>query len=78
MDGPYAGKTEGAAAPPRPRSGRSCTASGTRINGARQVTDVYLLALAVHRGGRLATFDRSVPLSALRGAGPEHVAVAIA
>lgn len=44
-----------------------------RVHGPRQVTDAYLLALAVRHGGRLATFDQSVPLSAVRGAGPEHV-----
>jgi uncharacterized protein len=29
--------------------------------GHRQVTDAYLLALARHRGGKLATLDRGVP-----------------
>lgn len=29
-----------------------------------QITDVYLLALATEMGGRLATFDRRIPLSA--------------
>jgi uncharacterized protein len=38
------------------------------IQGARQLTDVYLLALAVRRRGRLATFDRTIPLGAVRGA----------
>ncbi|HZQ97316.1 MAG TPA: TA system VapC family ribonuclease toxin [Chloroflexota bacterium] len=32
-----------------------------------QVTDVYLLALAVHRGGALATFDGRVPSSVVAG-----------
>jgi uncharacterized protein len=32
------------------------------------LTDVYLLALAVRRRGRLATFDRTIPLGAVRGA----------
>lgn len=31
------------------------------------LTDIYLLGLAVHQGGRLITFDRRVPLSAVRG-----------
>lgn len=31
-----------------------------RVVGYRQVTDAHLLALAIRRGGRLATFDRSV------------------
>lgn len=38
------------------------------IRGHRQVTDVYLLGLATHRRGCLATFDRSIPLRAVRGA----------
>lgn len=36
-----------------------------RIHGGRQVTDTYLLALAARHDGRLATFDRSVPRSAV-------------
>ena len=47
----------------------------SRVHGARQVTDVYLLALAVARGGRFVTFDRSIPLEAVAGAGPEHLVV---
>lgn len=31
-----------------------------RVVGYRQVTDAHLLTLAIRRGGRLATFDRSV------------------
>ena len=31
-----------------------------RIRGYRQITAVHLLALAIRRGGRLATFDRGV------------------
>jgi toxin-antitoxin system PIN domain toxin len=46
-----------------------------RIHGPRQVTDIYLLALAVRHGGRLATFDGQVPRSAVPGARPEHLAV---
>jgi len=38
------------------------------VRGHRQVTDVYLLGLARHKGGRLATFDRSIPLAAVTGA----------
>ena len=47
----------------------------TRILGPKQLTDVYLLALAVKNGGRLATFDRSIPLAAVRGAELRHLAV---
>lgn len=42
---------------------------------SRQLTDVYLLGLAVNRKGRLATFDRSIPVAAIRGAGRETLAV---
>lgn len=31
-----------------------------KITGFQQITDVYLLALAVAHGGRLVTFDRSI------------------
>lgn len=40
------------------------------VRGHRQLTDVYLLGLAARKGGRLATFDRSIPLAAVQGAGP--------
>lgn len=46
-----------------------------RIHGPKQVTDVYLLALAVKRGGRFVTFDGAVPLSAVSGAEKEHLTV---
>jgi hypothetical protein len=45
------------------------------VLGSRQVTDVYLLALAVHNRGRFVTFDRAVPRRAVRGAEPEHLIV---
>ncbi|SNT41370.1 hypothetical protein SAMN05421770_11229 [Granulicella rosea] len=32
----------------------------TRLLGPKQVADTYLLALAVSRGGQLATFDRRI------------------
>jgi len=38
------------------------------IGGPKQVTDVYLLALATASGGALATFDRSIQLRAVKGA----------
>lgn len=40
----------------------------SRIHGPRQVTDAYLLALAVAHGGRLVTFDRTISLEAVVGA----------
>lgn len=47
----------------------------SRIHGARQVTDAYLLALAVRSGGRFVTFDRSVAPSAVAGATADHLVV---
>lgn len=47
----------------------------TRLLGHNQITDVYLLALAVKHGGRFVTLDRRVTLAAVRGAGPEHLVV---
>jgi uncharacterized protein len=44
-----------------------------RIHGPRQITDVYLLALAVRRGGRFVTFDESIAVEAVRGAAKKHV-----
>ncbi len=41
----------------------------------RQVTDVYLLALARHRGGRLASFDRRIPIAPVLGAEHGHLEV---
>jgi toxin-antitoxin system PIN domain toxin len=46
-----------------------------RVHGPKQVTDLYLLALAVRNRGRLATFDRSIPLDAVRGAEKKHLLV---
>ena len=45
------------------------------IHGHRQVTDLYLLALAVRHSGRLITFDGKIPLSAVHGAKKQHVLV---
>jgi uncharacterized protein len=33
---------------------------GMPLQGHRQITDAYLLGLAMHHKGRLATFDRSI------------------
>ena len=38
------------------------------VHGHRQLTDVYLLGLAVTMGGCLATLDRAIPMSAVLGA----------
>jgi toxin-antitoxin system PIN domain toxin len=47
----------------------------SRILGPGQIADVYLLALAVRNKGRLVTFDRAIPLSAVRGAEARHLVV---
>jgi hypothetical protein len=38
------------------------------IRGHAQVTDVFLLGLAQHHRGCLATFDRTIPIVAVKGA----------
>lgn len=45
------------------------------MTGHRQLTDIYLLGLALQNGGRLGTFDRTIPLRSVVGAVPEHLAV---
>jgi toxin-antitoxin system PIN domain toxin len=47
----------------------------TRIHGPRQITDVYLLALAVRHGGRFVTFDLGVSGAAVRDAETRHLLV---
>ncbi len=51
------------------------TIDRSRLHGPRQVTDAYLLALAVARGGRFVTFDRSLPLAAVPGATEDDLVV---
>jgi len=41
--------------------------------GPKQITDRYLLALAVRNNGRLVTFDQSMRPTAALGAGPKHL-----
>lgn len=45
------------------------------IAGHQKITDAYLLGLAVRNHGRLATFDRSIPLKAVRGATASNLVV---
>ncbi|MGJ7908282.1 TA system VapC family ribonuclease toxin [Actinopolyspora sp. H202] len=47
----------------------------SRLHGHRQITDVYLLALATAHDARLVTLDNSLPLSAVHGATEEHLTV---
>jgi predicted nucleic acid-binding protein len=46
-----------------------------RIHSSRQLTDAYLLALAVRHRGRLAIFGRGIGLSAVLGAGVRNLTV---
>lgn len=50
-------------------------ADTSRLLGPKQVTDCYLLALAVAHGGRLVTFDARVALDAVVGATEDHITV---
>jgi toxin-antitoxin system PIN domain toxin len=43
--------------------------------GHQQLTDIYLLGLAKKNDGSLATFDRTIPLTAVVGAKREHLTV---
>ena len=43
--------------------------------GPRQLTDVYLLALAVRNNGRLVTFDQKISLKAVPDATPDHLLI---
>jgi len=45
----------------------------TRVHGPKQLTDIYLLALAVRNNGRLVTFDAGISLSAVQGAASRHL-----
>lgn len=42
---------------------------------AKQLTDLYLLGLAVKHQGCFVTFDQRIPLSAVQGAKPENLVV---
>lgn len=51
----------------------SAVFDASRLLGPKQITDRYLLALAVHRGGRLVTFDRALAPTAVTGALAKHI-----
>jgi hypothetical protein len=51
----------------------STIADRNRIHGPRQVTDLYLLALAVRQGGCFVSFDSSIPRTAIKGAEKKHL-----
>jgi toxin-antitoxin system PIN domain toxin len=41
--------------------------------GPRQITDAYLLALAVHHGGRFVSFDQRISLDVVPAASAAHL-----
>lgn len=45
------------------------------IRGPAQLTDVFLLGLAVKRRGRFVTFDQSIPIGAVKKARRENLLV---
>lgn len=48
----------------------------SRIHGPKQLTDLYLVALATRHNGRLVTFDQAIPLSAVKIAKAKNLYVA--
>ncbi|MFM9971060.1 MAG: TA system VapC family ribonuclease toxin [Burkholderiales bacterium] len=46
-----------------------------QVHGPRQITDTYLLALAVEHAGRFVTFDAGVALSAVKNATAKNLLV---
>lgn len=45
----------------------------SRVQGHNQITDLYLLGLAVRHGGRLVTFDQAIALSSVHGAATQNL-----
>jgi len=45
------------------------------VLGPKQLTDIYLLALAAKNDGCLVTFDRGIPITAVPRATPDHLVV---
>ena len=50
-------------------------ADAARIHGPRQLTDLYLLALAVKHAGRFVNFDGNIAINAVRNATRRHLVV---
>ncbi|HEY3762460.1 MAG TPA: TA system VapC family ribonuclease toxin [Verrucomicrobiae bacterium] len=46
-----------------------------RIHSSRQITDLYLLALAAQHHGRLVTFDHNIPTSSAQNAKDANLCV---
>jgi toxin-antitoxin system PIN domain toxin len=49
------------------------TVDRSRLHSSKQVTDAYLLALAVENGGRFVTLDQSIVLNIVPGAREQHL-----
>jgi toxin-antitoxin system PIN domain toxin len=47
----------------------------SQLQGHQQITDLYLAALAKSRGGKLATFDTSIPFHALVGGSSRDIEI---
>lgn len=45
------------------------------MHSSRQLTDIYLLALAVAHDAKLVTFDERIPISAVHHAGKENLCI---
>lgn len=54
---------------------KALSVSGARLQGYRQLTDAYLLGLAIHRNGRLATLDGSVASLPRHGGHPVNAVI---
>jgi toxin-antitoxin system PIN domain toxin len=50
-------------------------ADSGRIHGPRQLTDIYLLALAVRHRGQFVTFDGAISIDAVCGAEKTHLVI---
>lgn len=53
----------------------SAVVDPSRLHSPKQVTNAYLLALAVANDGRFVTFDQSIALTAVPGASARHLEV---
>ena len=47
----------------------------SRVHGHNQITDLYLLALAVKHDGVFVTFDQNIPIGSVYGAQDKHLLV---
>lgn len=78
LTGPPPGRSRGGRAPAGDSERGGNYSPGPKwdhVLGHRQVTDLYLLALAVRHGGSLVTFDRRISIQAVPGAMASHLVV---